>query len=84
MDTIVYDFMDITDWTRFVVTNDRDRAVQMLEDGYILCLVPQMFLLETGVYGLHLCEFPKIISREDAEKEISSFEASVRASNKRH
>lgn len=84
MDTIVYDFMDITDWNSFVVTNDRNKAVQMIEDGYILCLVPQMFLSETGVYGLHLCESPKIIPREDAEKEISSFEESVRASNKRN
>lgn len=75
------DYLDVTEWKRLILTNDRDDVLKLMEKGYIVCIVPQMFFSKSGIYGLHLDSDPHEMSKEESEKKLTGFEESARKAN---
>lgn len=62
---------------QMIFTDDRLDAIRLIKTGSWSCsLCPQMFGLETGVYGLLMAEKKGEMPKEDAEKFLSEVEES--------
>lgn len=62
---------------QMIFTDDRLDAIRLIETGEWSCsLCPQMFGLETGVYGFLMEDGKSDMSKEDAEKFLLDVEKS--------
>lgn len=81
--TISYSVLDGDGIERIIVTNSRDHAIQLMEQGYTLFTVPQMFNKEDGEITLYLDTqgqnpSPNRMTKESASRVLADYETSSR------
>lgn len=61
-----------------IITNSRQEAVRFIQKGFTICFIPQMFLSDTGVYGLHPADEPIERTEDEADRWLTEEEDKMR------
>lgn len=77
---ITFSYPDLSGMEPLFITNSRNQALRLIQDGFIPCLLPQMFLSETGLYGLHSTDVVQKRTPVEAEHLLAKDEENARTS----
>lgn len=64
----------------FTVTNSRESAIDLAKRGYTICLIPQMFESDNGIYGGYMEDGAKSLTHSAAVCTLEQLERDFIAS----